>query len=67
VIAEIAALDEEFEANNIDEDDYNERRDELKRLVLELEEYSAASLSDKSEDESTESEKEQSNSANDKQ
>ena len=67
VIAEIAALDEEFEANNIDEDDYNERRDELKRLVLELEEYSAASLSDKSEDESTESEKEQSNSADDKQ
>ena len=67
VIAEIAALDEEFEANNIDEDDYNERRDELKRLVLELEEYSAASLSDKSEDESTESEKEQSNSDDDKQ
>jgi uncharacterized membrane protein len=67
VIAEIAALDEEFEANNIDEDDYNERRDELKRLVLVLEEYSAASLSDKSEDESTESEKEQSNSADDKQ
>ena len=67
VIAEIAALDEEFEANKIDEDDYNERRDELKRLVLELEEYSAASLSDKSEDESTESEKEQSNSADDKQ
>ena len=67
VIAEIAALDEEFEANNIDEDDYNERRDELKRLILELEEYSAASLSDKSEDESTESEKEQSNSADDKQ
>jgi uncharacterized membrane protein len=37
VIAEIAALDEEYEANNIDEDDYNEQRDELKRLALELE------------------------------
>jgi uncharacterized membrane protein len=67
VIAEIAALDEEFEANKIDEDDYNEGRDELKRLVLELEEYSATSLSDNREDESTESEKEQSNSDDDKQ
>lgn len=36
IIAEIAALDEEFEAKKIDEAEYNERRDELKRLALEF-------------------------------
>ncbi|NQW21130.1 MAG: hypothetical protein HQ477_10495 [Chloroflexi bacterium] len=46
IIAEIAALDEEFEANNIDEDEYNERRDKLKRLALELGEHSTALNSD---------------------
>ncbi len=38
VVAEIASLDEEFETDKIDEDDYRDRRDELKRLALELEE-----------------------------
>ncbi len=38
VIAEIAELDEEFESGKIEEDEYNERRDELKRLVLEFDE-----------------------------
>jgi uncharacterized membrane protein len=36
VLAEIAALDDEFEANNIDEDEYNDQRDELKRIAMEL-------------------------------
>ncbi|MEE8046748.1 MAG: carboxypeptidase-like regulatory domain-containing protein [Dehalococcoidia bacterium] len=36
VIAEIAALDDEYEANKIDEDEYKDRRDELKQLVFEL-------------------------------
>jgi uncharacterized membrane protein len=55
VIAEIGALDEEYEANKIDEDDYNAQRDELKRLALELEEdESKDSESDDSSDESTE-------------
>jgi uncharacterized membrane protein len=36
IVAEIAALDEEYEANNIDEDDYNEQRDDLKRIALEF-------------------------------
>ena len=36
ILAEIAALDEEHEARNIDEHKYNDRRDELKRLALEL-------------------------------
>lgn len=40
VIAEIAALDEEYEAGKIDEDEYNEQRGELKRLVLEFDEAS---------------------------
>jgi uncharacterized membrane protein len=61
IVAEIAALDEEFEANNIDEDDYNEQRDELKRLALEFEEDSStdddgddAAEDDAAEDESSE-------------
>ena len=36
IVAEIAVLDEEYEANNIDEDDYNDQRNELKRLALEF-------------------------------
>jgi uncharacterized membrane protein len=36
IVAEIAALDEEYEANKIDEDEYNAQRDELKSLALEL-------------------------------
>jgi uncharacterized membrane protein len=36
IIAEIVALDEEYEADNIDEDEYSDRRCELKRLALEL-------------------------------
>ena len=36
VLAEITALDDEFEANNIDEDEYNDQRDELKRIAMEL-------------------------------
>ena len=56
IVAEIAALDEEFEANNIDEDDYNEQRDELKRLALEFEEDSSTDDDgdDAAEDESSE-------------
>jgi uncharacterized membrane protein len=65
VIAEIAALDEEYDAKNIDEDDYNERRDELKRLALELEDDSADSDSDDSDDESAESNDEQSDESSD--
>lgn len=71
IIAEIAALDEEFEADKIDEDEYNERRDELKRLALELDdsddsssdtddeptEQSADDSEDSDEDESKESDK----------
>ncbi|MBT3863223.1 MAG: carboxypeptidase regulatory-like domain-containing protein [Chloroflexi bacterium] len=44
VIAEIAELDEEFESGNIEEDDYNDRRDELKRLVLEFDDDSSDAL-----------------------
>ena len=65
VIAEIAELDEEFEAKNIDEDDYNERRDELKRLALELEEVSTDSESNENEEESTEPNYEQSDESSD--
>jgi uncharacterized membrane protein len=36
IIAEIVALDEEYEADNIDEDEYSDRRCELKRLAIEL-------------------------------
>ena len=36
IISEIVALDEEYEAENIDEDEYNNRRYELKRLALEI-------------------------------
>lgn len=36
IVAEIASLDEEYEANNIGEDEYNEQRDELKRIALEF-------------------------------
>jgi uncharacterized membrane protein len=36
IIAKIAALDEEFEAGNVDEDEYNDQRDDLKRLALEI-------------------------------
>jgi len=46
VVAEIAQLDEEFEAGKIGEDEYNERRDELKQIVLEF---------DENEDDSTDS------------
>ncbi len=35
IIAEILVLDEEYEAGNIDEDKYNDRRDELKQVALE--------------------------------
>jgi uncharacterized membrane protein len=38
IIAEIAELDEEYEANNIDEDEYRERRDELTSFALEFDE-----------------------------
>ena len=37
IIAEIAALDEEFEAGKIDQTEYDELRGELKQLALELE------------------------------
>ncbi|HIF72079.1 MAG TPA: hypothetical protein EYQ61_05960 [Dehalococcoidia bacterium] len=36
IIAGIASLDEEFEAGKIEEDDYNDQRDELKRLALDV-------------------------------
>ncbi|HCI86409.1 MAG TPA: hypothetical protein DHV68_06140 [Dehalococcoidia bacterium] len=42
-LAEIAALDDEFEANKIDEDEYNEQREELKRLILEFDEIESDS------------------------
>ena len=70
IVAKIAALDEEFEADNIDEDDYNEQRDDLKRLALEIDEDSStdddgddaaednAEDSTESEDESSEESKE---------
>ena len=41
IVAEIAVLDEEYEANNIDEDDYNDQRNELKRLALEFDDNSS--------------------------
>ena len=60
IVAEIAALDEEYEAKNIDEDDYNEQRDELKRLALEFDEDSSIDdgddASEDDADDSTESE-----------
>jgi uncharacterized membrane protein len=61
IVVEIAALDEEYEANNIDEDDYNEQRDELKRIALEFDENSSTDDDDDDADEvdaddSTESE-----------
>ncbi|MCZ6539036.1 MAG: hypothetical protein O6922_04335 [Chloroflexi bacterium] len=37
IVAEIASLDEEFEEGEIDEGEYGDRRDELKRLALEFE------------------------------
>ena len=43
VLAEIAALDDEFEANKIDEDKYNEQREKLKRLILEFDEIESDS------------------------
>jgi uncharacterized membrane protein len=64
IVAEIATLDEEFEADNIDEDDYNEQRDELKRIALEFDESSPTEDdnddADEDEDDSTESEDESS-------
>jgi uncharacterized membrane protein len=59
VLNEIAALDDEFEANNIDEDEYNERRDELKRLAMELGD-DTSSLAPESEAESDADDDEQS-------
>ena len=60
IVVEIAALDEEYEANNIDEDDYNEQRDELKRIALEFDENSSTDDDDDADevdaDDSTESE-----------
>jgi len=47
IIAEIAALDEEHEAGNIDEYEYNDRRDELKQVALEYDD-----VADESSDES---------------
>jgi uncharacterized membrane protein len=38
IIAEIAALDEEFEDGKIDEGEYKEQRDELKSLAFEIDE-----------------------------
>ena len=43
VLAEIAARDDEFEANKLDEDEDNEQRDELKRLILEFDEMETES------------------------
>jgi uncharacterized membrane protein len=62
IIAEIAALDEEYEADKIDEDEYNVQRDELKSLALELDSEEIPDASDGPskyvyEDESEESEK----------
>ncbi|MCZ6539197.1 MAG: hypothetical protein O6922_05165 [Chloroflexi bacterium] len=37
IVAEIAALDEEFESGTINEDKYQYRREELKQLALEIE------------------------------
>ena len=42
VVAEIALLDEDFEAGEIDEDEYRDRRDELKQLALELDDTAPA-------------------------
>lgn len=53
IVVEIAALDEEFEEGKIEENAYNDRRDELKRLALELEDAAPAEYSkymDKSEE-----------------
>jgi len=46
IVAEIAVLDEEYEAKNIDEDDYNDQRDELKRLALEFDDNSSTADDD---------------------
>lgn len=56
IVVEIAALDEEFEEGKIEENAYNDRRDELKRLALELEDAAPAEYS-KYMDESEEPEK----------
>jgi len=50
VLAEIAALDEEFEAGKISEDEYNDQRDDLKRIVLEFDEDSESQDSDDSDE-----------------
>ena len=42
IVAEIASLDEEFEGGEVDEDQYRDRRDELKRLALESEDAAPA-------------------------
>ena len=49
IVAEIAVLDEEYEAKNIDEDDYNDQRDELKRLALEFDDNSSTADDDDAE------------------
>lgn len=56
IVVEIAALDEEFEEGKIEENAYNDRRDELKRLALELEDAAPTGYS-KFMDESEEPEK----------
>jgi len=50
IVAEIAVLDEEYEANNIDEDDYNDQRNELKRLALEFDDNSSTDDDDDDDD-----------------
>ena len=42
VVAEIAALDEAFESDEIEEDSYRDRRDDLKRLALDFENTAAS-------------------------
>ncbi|MDA1279932.1 MAG: hypothetical protein O3B95_07815 [Chloroflexi bacterium] len=46
IVAEIAALDEDYEALRIGEDDYNERRGELTRLALEFDRDVASEMSE---------------------
>jgi uncharacterized membrane protein len=54
IIAEIATLDEEFEAGKIDKDEYNDQRDDLKRLALEIGDDSVAGSESVESSESTE-------------
>jgi uncharacterized membrane protein len=57
IVAEIAALDEEFEAKNIGEDEYNERRDELKQLALDFDNDTQDDKQDDQHDPAAETEK----------